>query len=327
MFNAIVLRKTETQTVSLEQLEDNFISDNEVFIDIEYSNLNYKDCLAITNKSPIARSYPLIPGIDFAGIVKGSSVKEFKVGDKVVLNGFGVGEKISGGLSQKASAKAEWLLKLPDNLSTFEAMAIGTAGYTAMLAVMEIEAKNYDKNDAEIIVTGVGGGVGGIAVSLLASLGYKVIGATSRIENSDYIKSLGAHKVITYTSLLENTKPLLKENWLAGIDVLGGSVLDRICSATKYGGTVVVCGLADNIKLNTTVFPFILRGISIIGIDSVYCPMQRRMDAWEKLSQLINRDHLKTITSTISLKEVIDTAKLIIDRKIKGRIVIDTSST
>ncbi len=325
MFKALIIRKKDdgTQVVKVENLQYDDLPNNDVLVDIEYSTLNYKDCLAITNKSPIIRNFPFVPGIDFSGKVAETKSNRFNVGDRVVLNGYGVGEKYWGGLSQKARVKEDWLTKLPNNISNLNAMAIGTAGYTAMLAVMEIERKKYKKDTGEVIVTGVGGGVGGISVSLLSALGYNVVGATSRMENSDYILKLGAKRVISYDELLESDRPLDKEKWLAGIDVLGGKVLERIYASVKYNGILAVTGLAADINFNSTVFPLILRGVTVIGIDSVYRSQEEREDAWNKLSENLNFNHLDNMKKIISFDGIIETAKLIMEKKVTGRVIVD----
>ncbi|MBF96459.1 MAG: Acrylyl-CoA reductase AcuI [Alphaproteobacteria bacterium MarineAlpha9_Bin4] len=325
MFKAIIIDKKENNEVvaKLVNLNDDDLPANDVIIEVEYSTLNYKDCLAISNKSPVVRQFPMIPGIDLAGKVINSDVKNFQIGDKVLLNGWGYGEVKWGGLSEHASINSKHLIKIPEKLSSLEAMSIGTAGYTAMLAILEIENKNIDKNDSEILVTGSSGGVGSVAISILSDLGYKVVAATSRLNNKKYLKNLGAKEVIEYKDLLEKKKPLEKERWAAAIDVLGGPILDRICASMKYEGIIAVCGLAADTRFNTTVFPLILRGVSLIGIDSVYKNNKERIIAWDKLNKIYNKDKFLSICKIITLEDAIKYSYDIIDRKVVGRVIID----
>ncbi len=324
MHQAILINKDNNNKITsrLSKIGEEDLPKNDVKVKIEYSTLNYKDCLAITNKSPIARTFPLVPGIDLAGTVLEASSDKFIKGDKVFLNGWGHGEIYWGGLATIANLDSKYLLHLPKKLDTLDVMCLGTAGYTAMLAVMEIEKKKLNKEKSEILVTGSNGGVGSISIMILSKLGYNVIAATSRLDNNNYIKSLGAKEVISYETLLEKKKVLEREKWSASIDVLGGQILSSILSTTKYEGTAIACGLASDFKVNTSVFPFILRGVSLIGIDSVYRNNEDRIQAWKTISELLEKEKIYEIIKTIKLEEVIDYSEKILSRKIAGRIVV-----
>ena len=327
MFKALILKKTgdKTNTLSIEDLSIDDLPKNEILIEVEYSTLNYKDSLAVTNKLPIIKNYPMIPGIDLAGIVRNSSNKNFVIGDKVLLNGSGLGEISWGGMSQMACVKGNYLIKIPSKFSSMQTMTIGTAGYTAMLAVLALEKHKITPDKGEILVTGATGGVGSISVMLLDKLGYKVCAATGKLENIEYLKSLGAKRIIDRNDLSKECKPLEKEIWAGVIDTVGSQILANACASVKYGGTLVLCGLAQGFDFPTTVMPFILRGISLFGIDSVYCPLELRQEAWERLARDIDLGKLQSISSLISLSEVLDNAKNMLAGDTKGRIVIDVN--
>ena len=283
MFKAVVLKKQDDAdaSVSVEDLNISDLPEGDVLVKVSFSTINYKDALAITSSSPIIKNYPMVPGIDFAGEVEESNNNSFKTGDKVILNGFGVGEKYWGGLAQKARVKGEWLVKLPEKLTQKQAMAIGTAGYTAMLCVLALEKQGVTPDKGEILVTGASGGVGSVAISLLSKLGYEVCASSGREEFKDYINSLGAKKIINRSELSEKSRPLGKEIWAGAIDSVGSHTLANICASTKYGGVVAACGLAQGFDFPSTVMPFILRGVSLLGVDSVYHSMEGRKEAWK----------------------------------------------
>jgi acrylyl-CoA reductase (NADPH) len=327
MFRALVLEKSADNKVeaALRQMEDEALPDGDVTVRIDHSTLNYKDALAITGKAPIVRNFPMVPGIDFAGTVESSDRIDFAAGDKVVLNGWRVGEDHWGGLSQKARVKGDWLIPLPDAFTTSRAMAIGTAGYTAMLCVLALEDHGVKPHDGEVLVTGAVGGVGSIAVSLLSKLGYRVIASTGRTEEAGYLKSLGAADVISRDSFSGPVKPLAKERWAGVVDAVGSSTLAHALAQTRYGGTVAACGLAQGMDLPTSVAPFILRGVTLAGIESVNCPRERRLTAWKRLAADLDVDKLDALTSTIPLSQVVQTAPLFLEGKVRGRIVVDVN--
>lgn len=326
MFKAIQITEKGINKARLLDVDKNDLPSHGVLIKVDYSTLNYKDALAITGKSPVVRSFPLIPGIDLSGEVITCNTSQYKKGDKVILNGWGVGESYWGGLSQYANVKPEWLVPLPSSLTTKSAMSLGTAGYTAMLCVQAIEAHGITPDDGNILVSGAAGGVGSIATLLLAKRGYQVTASTGRPEESDYLKSLGAQEVIDRKTLNEAGKPLQKERWSAAIDVAGSHTLANICASLKYGGIVAACGLAQGMDLPATVAPFILRGISLAGIDSVNQPIARRMRAWDALAQEIEGETLDKLTTEIKLSNAITYAQDLLDGKIKGRLVVDVNS-
>ena len=288
-FRALMIEKEEdTQTVKMVDIEDNDLMEGNVLVNVTHSTLNYKDGLAITGASPVVRSFPMIPGIDFSGIVLSSEDNKFSEGDRVVLNGYGLSESHFGGYSEKARVKSEHLLKLPENISNKQAMAIGTAGYTAMLCVLAIEDHGINPDDGIILVSGASGGVGSVAISLLSDLGYNVEASTGRLEETPYLNTLGAKTVIDRSELSEPSRPLGKERWAGAIDSVGSTTLANILAQVSYGGAVSACGLAQGMDLPSTVMPFILRGVSLLGIDSVMAPMQLRERAWKRLSENIN---------------------------------------
>ncbi|MEL0656676.1 MDR family oxidoreductase [Pseudoalteromonas issachenkonii] len=324
---AIVINKEDNNySASLSTIQSSDLPNENVSIDVQYSTLNYKDGLAITGKGPVVRSFPMVPGIDLVGTVTNSTSDEFKSGDNVILNGFGVGEKHWGGLAQKAALNSDWLIPLPVGISPKQAMQIGTAGYTAMLSVIALEKQGITPESGEILVTGANGGVGSFAIYLLNQLGYNVTAATGRLDQSEYLKELGAKQVIDRNELSNPGKPLQKERFAAAIDSVGSHTLANICASLKYGGVVTACGLAQGMDLPASVAPFILRGVSLIGIDSVMRPKADRIEAWDRLAKLVSADYLDKISTEISLEHVIDNAELLMQGKIRGRVVVNCQS-
>jgi acrylyl-CoA reductase (NADPH) len=322
-FKAVVVEKTDAgQTVRLTDFDDRDLMGGDVTVAIEYSTLNYKDGLAVTGKSPVVRRFPMIAGVDFAGTVEQSSHPSWKPGDKVLVNGWGLGETHLGAYAERARVKGDWLVRLPASLSAREAMAIGTAGYTAMLCVMALERGGITPERGSIIVTGAAGGVGSVAVALLAKLGYQVIASTGRSSEADYLKRLGAAEVIERKELAGAPRALGKECWAGGIDAVGSTTLANVLSMTRYGGVVAACGLAGGMDLPTTVAPFILRGVSLVGIDSVMCPIALRQEAWQRLETDLDRGKIESMTSEIGLADVIDAAPRILAGEVRGRIVV-----
>ena len=323
-FQAIVIGKTGAgQAVEFKELTDADLMEGDVTVKVEHSTVNYKDGLALTGKAPILRKYPLIPGVDFSGTVSASSHAEFKPGDKVVLNGWGVGESHHGGYAGRARVPGDWLVRLPDSISSAEAMAIGTAGYTAMLAVMALGEQGVRPDDGEILVTGAAGGLGSVAIALLAKGGFSVVASTGRRSEEPYLKSLGASAIIDRSELSTPVKPLGKMRWAGAVDTVGSVTLANVLSQTKYGGTVAACGLAQGSDLPSTVMPFILRGVKLIGIDSVHCPKTRRIEAWRRLARDLDKSKLATMTSHVKLAEVPRVAAEIVAGRIRGRVVVD----
>ncbi|MBV1698276.1 MAG: oxidoreductase [Hyphomicrobiales bacterium] len=322
-FKAIVIDKAESgQTVSLTDFDDKDLMDGDVTVAVEYSTLNYKDGLALTGKSPVVRRFPMIPGIDLAGTVESSTHPEWKAGDKVIVNGWGLGETHLGAYAHKARVKGDWLVRLPAGMSAREAMAIGTAGYTAMLSVMAIERAGIVPTRGSMVVTGAAGGVGSVAIALLAKLGFKVVAATGRPAEADYLKGLGAAEIIERKELTGAPRALAKERWAGGIDAVGSTTLANVLSMTRYGGVVAACGLAGGMDLPTTVAPFILRGVSLIGIDSVMCSLPLRQEAWRRLASDLERGKIAAMTSEIGLGDVIAAGARIIAGEVRGRIVV-----
>ncbi|MFL2682127.1 MAG: MDR family oxidoreductase [Alphaproteobacteria bacterium] len=328
MFNALVLNKEEDQkaTGEIQEIDISQLPEGDVLVKVDYSTINYKDSLAITSSSPIIKSFPMVPGIDFAGTVEESTNSNFNEGDNVILNGFGVGEKYWGGLAQKARVNGDWLVHMPKEFTPKQAMAIGTAGYTSMLCVMALENNGITPDKGEILVTGATGGVGSVAISLLSKLGYNICASSGREEHSEYLKSLGASNIINRNELSEKGRPLNKERWAGAIDSVGSHTLANICASLKYGGTVAACGLAQGYDLPSTVMPFILRGITLAGVDSVYCPLKDRITAWDRLASDLNIDQLNDMISTIPLSEVVDTTHNMLAGKTHGRIIVDVNS-
>jgi acrylyl-CoA reductase (NADPH) len=323
-FQAIVIDKTpEGQKVELRRLTDADLMDGDVTIAVEHSTVNYKDGLAITGKAPIIRRYPLVPGVDFSGTVITSAHKDFKKGDKVVLNGWSVGESHHGGYAGRARVSGDWLVPIPDGFSTADAMAIGTAGFTAMLAVLALEEHGVKPGEGDVLVTGAAGGVGSMAISLLSKLGYRVTASTGRLSEDPYLKSIGAANVVDRNEFAAPAKPLGKMRWAGAIDSVGSTTLANILSQTSYGGTVAACGLAQGSDLPATVMPFILRGVKLVGIDSVHCPKARRLAAWERLARHLDKAKLAAMSAHVKLADVPRIAADIVQGKVRGRIVVD----
>jgi acrylyl-CoA reductase (NADPH) len=326
MFNAILLEKPAgTQTCALTALDEAQLPEGDVLLKVEFSTVNYKDALAITGRAPIARKYPLVPGIDGAGVVETSSSPRFKPGDRVVLNGWGVGESHWGCLAQKARLSGEWLVKTPDAFTARQAMAIGTAGYTAMLCVLALERHGVHPGDGEVLVTGAAGGVGGVAVAVLARLGYRVVASTGRLNEADYLKSLGAAEVIDRATLSQPGRPLGKERWAGAVDTVGSHTLANICAGMRYNGVVTACGLAQGMDFPATVAPFILRGVTLVGVDSVMAPRARREEAWRRLARDLDTAKLDLMTREIALEEAISAAPHVLEGKVRGRLVVDVN--
>jgi acrylyl-CoA reductase (NADPH) len=326
MFNAILVeRDPPPYRASLKKLEESQLPAGDVTVRVEYSTLNYKDALAITGKGPVVRQFPLVPGIDFAGTVDESSNPGFKRGDKVLLNGWGVGEAHWGGLAQVARVKADWLIPLPGALTTRQAMAVGTAGYTAMLCVMALERHGVTPGDGEILVTGAAGGVGSIAVALLSKLGFRVAAMTGRPAESGFLTELGAAEIMDRAAYAGAGRPLAKERWAGAIDVVGSHTLANVCASLRYGGVVAACGLAGGMDFPGTVAPFILRGITLAGIDSVMRPRPDRVEAWRRLSRDLELNKLELLTVEISLAQALERAATILEGQVRGRIVVDVN--
>lgn len=326
MFQAILLNQNEGKTVaSLETLTDDQLPQGNVTVAIDYSTLNYKDGLAITGKSPVVRSWPMVPGIDYAGTVEKSDDPRYAVGSKVVLTGWGVGEGHWGGLSQKAVVSGDYLVPLPAGLSTRDAMAIGTGGLTAMLCVMALERNGVTPASGDILVTGANGGVGSFATFLLAKKGYKVIASTGRPSEADRLTKLGAQEIVDRKTLSEPGKPLQRERWAGAVDSVGSHTLANVCAGTKYGGAVAACGLAQGMDFPSSVAPFILRGVTLAGVDSVKCPPATRAEAWRQLSEALAGSDLLTQVEEISLAQAIPVAKDLLDGKVLGRVVVNVN--
>jgi acrylyl-CoA reductase (NADPH) len=326
MFKAIVINKDDKgYRAELDQLEESALPAGDVRVRVHYSTLNYKDGLAITGKGPVVRSFPMVPGIDFAGEVLESTAPEFKVGDAVLLNGWGVGEGHWGGLAQQARVKADWLIPLPKGFTAKQALAIGTAGYTAMLCVMALQKHGVKPADGEVLVTGAAGGVGSFAIALLSKLGFTVVASSGRPQEADYLKSLGAAEVIDRSSLSEPGKPLARERWAAVVDSVGSHTLANACAATKSEGAVAACGLAQGMDFPGSVAPFILRGVTLYGINSVTVPKAKRIAAYEQLSALVDLTTLEAISHEISLGEAIQYADALMKGNVRGRVIVDVN--
>ncbi|WP_291366447.1 MDR family oxidoreductase [Acetobacter sp. UBA5411] len=326
MFDAVIIEKNDgQQTASFRQVAQDQLPAGDVLVIVEWSTLNYKDALAITGKGPIVKSWPMVPGVDFSGTVVESRSSDFQPGDKVLLNGWGVGEKHWGGLAGLAQVNAEWLIALPTAFSTRQAMILGTAGYTAMLCVMALEKADVRPADGPVLVTGASGGVGSIAVMLLSELGYATVAVTGRMAEKDYLESLGASRVIGRDLFTQKTRPLEKAEWAGAIDVVGGQVLASVCAAIRQRGAVAACGLAGSMDLPLTVAPFILRGVSLLGIDSALCPREQRIRAWDRLAGLIDVTRLEDVVSEYPLSQAIEAAHALMDGKTRGRILINVA--
>jgi acrylyl-CoA reductase (NADPH) len=322
-FKAIRIDKAEKgTTAALTQFDEAELMEGDVTVRVEWSTLNYKDGLAVTGKAPVVRRFPMIAGIDFAGTVEQSSHPQWRAGDKVVSTGWGLGETHLGAYAERARVKGDWLVRLPDGLSAREAMAIGTAGFTAMLAVLALEKHGLTPASGPVVVTGAAGGVGSVATAVLGKLGYHVIASTGRMSEAHYLKSLGAAEVIDRNELSATPKPLAKERWAGGVDSVGSTTLANLLSMTKYGGAIAACGLAAGMDLPCSVAPFILRGVCLLGIDSVMCPIEPRKAAWARLARDLDRGKLAEITHEIPLGEVIATGPKILGGQVRGRIVV-----
>ncbi|WP_417621290.1 MDR family oxidoreductase [Parasphingorhabdus sp.] len=327
MFNAIVIDKNDDgQSVELTQVDEASLPEGDVLIDVAYSTLNFKDGLAITGSSPVVRSFPMIPGIDLAGTVRESSHVDYKAGDKVVLNGWGVGEAHWGGLAQVARLKGDWLVGLPKAFDEKQAMAIGTAGYTAALCVDALVDHGVTPDQGEVLVTGATGGVGSVAIALLKAAGFTVAALTGKPDEADYLKGLGADRIIDRAEMGEKGKPLQRETWAGVVDTAGSFTLANACAQTKYGGAVAACGLAQGFDLPATVMPFILRGVSLLGVDSVMAPKAKRLKAWDRLARDLDTAALESIGQDISLSEAVDTAKKFMSGEVRGRYIVDVNA-
>jgi acrylyl-CoA reductase (NADPH) len=325
MFKAVLIERDERPyRAAYTSLEEDRLPAGAVTVRVDYSTLNYKDALAITGKGPVVRQFPMVPGIDFAGCVEASDSPSLRVGEKVVLNGWGVGEHHWGGLAQLARVKHEWLIPLPAAFTARQAMAIGTAGYTAMLCVMALEREGVAPNSGEILVTGAAGGVGSVAVAVLAQLGFRVAAVTGRSTEAEFLKRLGASEVLDRAVFANPGKPLAKERWAGAIDVVGSHTLANVCASMRYRGVVTACGLAGGLDFPATVAPFILRGVTLVGIDSVMCPREDRLEAWRRLSQDLDIEKLDLLTQEIGLSQAIAGAAQLLEGRIRGRIVVDT---
>ena len=324
-FNALLISRDEDkkQSVDWAEMTDDQLMEGDVTVAVEATTVNYKDGLAITGAAPVVRKFPLIPGIDFAGTVISSDNPDWKAGDKVVLNGWGVGETHHGAYAGRARVKGDWLVPLPEGMSAREAMAVGTAGYTAMLCILALERHGIDPARGPVVVTGAAGGVGSVAVAVLSKLGYQVVASTGREAEHGYLKDLGAAEIIDRAELSGPAKPLAKERWAGGVDAVGSHTLANVLSMTSYGGAVAACGLAQGMDLPTSVAPFILRGVSLLGIDSVMAPKEIRMEAWRRIASDLDRDKLAAITTVMPFDDVIKAAGDIIAGSVRGRLVIE----
>lgn len=324
MFKGILIEKDEAgYRASYQSLPEEVLPAGDVTVAVEWSSLNYKDGLALTGAAPVVRRFPLIPGIDLAGTVLESQHPDWRPGDKVVLNGWGVGETHSGGLAERARVQGDWLVPLPSGLSPRDAMAIGTAGYTAMLCVMALEKHGVAPGDGDILVTGANGGVGSVAIALLAKLGYRVVAATGRLNEADYLKSLGAAEVIDRADLAAPGRPLGKERWAGVIDTVGSHTLANACATTRYGGAVAACGLAGGMDFPSTVMPFILRGVTLYGIDSVMAPRPLRQQAWARLAEDLDLTRLNLLTREVPLSQVVTLGDAFLAGQVRGRILVN----
>lgn len=326
MINAIVIDKSDEQYQSLlSTVGTELLDEGDVQVKVSYSTLNYKDALAITGKSPVVRKFPMVPGIDFVGEVIFSETDKFSAGDKVLLNGFGVGEVHTGGLAQQARVKSDWLIPLPQQMSEKNAMAIGTAGYTAMLCVIALEKAGVTPDSGPILVTGATGGVGSFSVLLLNKLGFHVVASTGDLGNTEYLEKLGAKEIIDRAELSAKGKPLMKERWAGAIDSVGSATLANVCASLKYGGSVAACGLAQGFDLPATVMPFILRGVNLLGVDSVMRPLADRVEAWSRLAELIEEQEFEAITQVIGLEQALEYSEQLLKGEVTGRLIVDVN--
>lgn len=326
MFKGILIERDDAgYRANLRDIDDAQLPDGDVTVRVSHSTLNYKDGLAITGKGPVVRRFPMVPGIDLVGTVESSTHADYQPGDSVLLNGWGVGEGHWGGLAQKARLKGDWLVPLPNQFSPQQAMAIGTAGYTAMLCVLALERHGVKPEHGEIVVSGAAGGVGSVATAVLTKLGYTVVAISGRSEEADYLKRLGASEVLNRADFSAPGKPLGKERWAGAVDVVGSHTLANICATTKYRGVVTACGLAGGMDFPATVAPFILRGVTLAGIDSVMCPRPDRLEAWRRLGIDLDVSKLEMIGTEISLADAIPTAAKLINGEIRGRVIVDVN--
>jgi acrylyl-CoA reductase (NADPH) len=326
MFKGILIEKDESgYRAAIKDIDEAQLPDGNVTVRVSHSTLNYKDGLAITGKGPVVRKFPMVPGIDLVGTVEESTHPEYKAGDGVLLNGWGVGETHWGGLAQKARLNGDWLIPLPAKFSPQQTMAIGTAGYTAMLCVLALERHGVKPTDGEILVTGAAGGVGSVALAILSKLGYSAVAVTGRPQDADYLKSLGAVEVLERSLFSSPGKPLGKERWAGAVDVVGSHVLANVCATTKYRGVVTACGLAAGMDFPSSVAPFILRGVTLAGIDSVMCPRGDRLHAWQRLGTDLDIEKLDEISRVVGLSEAIPLASSLLKGEIRGRIIVDVN--
>lgn len=326
MFKGILIDKDDAgYRATLAELDEAQLPEGDVTVQVDYSTLNYKDGLAITGKSPVVRKFPMVAGIDLAGTVEASDNPAFKAGDRVLLNGWGVGETHWGGLAQKARLNGDWLIPLPAGFTPRQAMAIGTAGYTAMLSVLALERNGVTPDKGQVLVTGANGGVGSFAIALLARLGYQVAASTGRPQEADYLKHLGATEIIDRASLSEPGRPLGKERWAGAVDSVGSHTLANVCAGIRYGGAVAACGLAQGMDFPASVAPFILRGVTLAGIDSVMRPRADRIEAWDRLVRDLDLALLDEITSEIGLGEAVLSASELLEGRVRGRVVVDVN--
>lgn len=326
MFKGIQVTKDETgYHASLSEIDETQLPEGNVTVNISHSTLNYKDALAITGKGPVVRQFPMVPGIDLVGIVEHSTHPDYLQGNHVLLNGWGVGETHWGGFAQKARLNGDWLIPLPAQFTPQQAMAIGTAGYTAMLCILALEQHGVKPAHGEILVTGAAGGVGSVAIAVLAQLGFTVVAVSGRPSETEYLMKLGATEVLERSAFESPSKPLGRERWAGAIDVVGSHTLANICATTKYQGIVTACGLAGGMDFPATVAPFILRGVTLVGVDSVMCPRSRRLEAWNRLARDLDISKLAAISSEVGLSEVIPLATRLLNGELRGRIVIDVN--
>jgi len=326
MFKAIYLtREAEQFQARVAELDESALPEGDVSLKVEHSTVNYKDALAITNKSPVVRKWPMVAGIDGAGVVEASSHPAWKAGDRVVHNGWGVGETHWGCLAQKARLKGDWLVRLPPGLTTRQAMAIGTAGYTAMLCALALARQGVSKEQGDILVTGATGGVGSVAISILSGWGFRVVASTGKAGETDYLRSLGAAEVIDRNELAQPGKPLQKERWAGVVDCVGSHTLANACAQVKYRGAVAACGLAQGMDFPASVAPFILRGVRLIGVDSVMAPRAEREEAWARLAADLDRGKLDAVTTEVGLAGAIEQAPRVLAAQVRGRIVVDVN--
>ncbi len=326
MFNAILIENDEAgYRASMQQLDDSQLPAGDVTVRVSHSTLNYKDALAITGKGRVVRRFPMVPGVDLVGTVEKSNHSDYAQGDTVVLNGWGVGEKHWGGFAQKARVDGNWLVPLRGRFTPRQAMAVGTAGYTAMLCVLALERHGVKPEDGEILVTGAAGGVGSVATAILSRLGYTVVAVSGRPEEGDYIRSLGAAEILDRAEFDGPGKPLGAERWAGAVDVVGSTTLANVCATMRYRGVVTACGLAGGMDFPATVAPFILRGVTLVGIDSVMCPRLERLEAWRRLARDLDVSKLERIGGEVGLSEVIPLASQMLEGKLRGRVVVDVN--